>query len=51
MGEVLSRSQGFTSFNAQMWGYLIFHTIAIGLGLLFFDFAVKGKREAQSSKK
>lgn len=51
MGEVLSRSQGFTSFNTQIWGYVIFHTITMGLGLLFFDFAVKGKRVAKSSKK
>ena len=51
MGEVLSRSEGFTYFSSQFWGYLIFHTVAMGLGLLFFDFAVKGKREAQSSKK
>jgi uncharacterized membrane protein len=50
MGKVLSQSQGFTYFSAQCWGFLIFHTVAMGLGLLFFDFAVKGKREAQSSK-
>jgi uncharacterized membrane protein len=46
MGKVLSQSQGFTYFSAQFWGFLIFHTITMGLGLLFFDLAVKGKREA-----
>jgi F0F1-type ATP synthase assembly protein I len=47
MGEVFSRSEGFTSFGTQMWGYIAFHLVTMGLGLLFIDRATKARRESR----
>jgi hypothetical protein len=49
MGEVFSRNEGFTGFSFQIWGYVIFHTITMALGLVFFDLASKNKREVISA--
>jgi hypothetical protein len=50
MGEVFSQNAGFTHLSAKVWGYIIFHVVTTGLGLVFFDFAVKGRREAETTE-
>jgi hypothetical protein len=49
MGEVISRKIGYTAFSSQIWGYVVFHTVTMALGLFFFELATKRKRTADSA--
>jgi hypothetical protein len=50
MGEVISRNTGFTAFSSQIWGFVVFHTVTMALGLFFIELAAKRKRTADSAQ-